>query len=243
MLESRTLVDAMTQQKPLVKKPVFAKPKKVTIPLPSKKKRTKKKNEKNFGLRDQSLMTPRSLPKQSLLKQSRNLGANQKPRRFLWKASPMLYEKSQKVLQNWTNCNQTSSHNAPTKNNVARYIFNLLFLVFFFPGIFFSLIFFPNFFCLSNWGTIQREKFLFQIDCNSSQNNTRFLYLWEHVARIHQTKAKDNSPPFAWANFHQTNSTEEEKTSSNGNVWWRKRISKTSQKCQHQTQFSRDRKA
>ena len=42
MLESRTLVDAMTQQKPLVKKPVFGEPKKVTIPPPKKKKERKK---------------------------------------------------------------------------------------------------------------------------------------------------------------------------------------------------------
>ena len=48
MLESRTLVDAMTQQKPVVKKPVFAKPKKVTIPLPSKKKEQKKKKTKKI---------------------------------------------------------------------------------------------------------------------------------------------------------------------------------------------------
>ena len=50
MLESRTLVDAMTQQKPVVKKPVFAKPKKVTIPPPPKKKEQKKKKRKRFWI-------------------------------------------------------------------------------------------------------------------------------------------------------------------------------------------------
>ena len=43
MLESRTLVDAMQPQKPLVKKPVFGDAQKVTIssPPPAKKKRKK----------------------------------------------------------------------------------------------------------------------------------------------------------------------------------------------------------
>ena len=46
MLESRTLVDAMQPQKPLVKKPVFGNAQKVTISFPPhamlKKKRKKK---------------------------------------------------------------------------------------------------------------------------------------------------------------------------------------------------------
>ena len=77
ILESRTLVSAMKQQKPLAKKPVFGEPKKVTIP--QKKERKKKKYE----LRRKSLMEPRSFQNQSLLKTSRYLGTNQNSPSFL----------------------------------------------------------------------------------------------------------------------------------------------------------------
>ena len=57
------------------------------------------------------------------------------------------------------------------------------------------MIFFPNFFCLSNWGTIQREKFLFQIDCNSSQTTHVFCIFENTLPGFTKPRQKTIRPP------------------------------------------------
>ena len=66
---------------------------------------------------------------------------------------------------------------------------------FFLEFFFFSLIFFPNFFSLSNWGTKQREKFLFQIDCNSSQTTHVFCIFENTLPGFIKPRQKTIRPP------------------------------------------------